>query len=84
MVTVYAMTPSGENQQEPGLAHLRAQTEATPDNRLVYPVLAAIDEAAIPLRPGLRGTAQIYGPRVSLGYYLFRRPIALVRQRFGI
>ena len=32
MVTVYAMTPSGENQQEPGLAHLRAQTEATPDN----------------------------------------------------
>ena len=58
--------------------------EATPDNRLVYPVLAAIDEAAIPLRPGLRGTAQIYGPRVSLGYYLFRRPIALVRQRFGI
>ena len=32
MVTVYAMTPSAENQQEPGLAHLRAQTKATPDN----------------------------------------------------
>ncbi|MFP1633403.1 efflux RND transporter periplasmic adaptor subunit [Zhengella sp. ZM62] len=58
--------------------------EPTPDNRLVYPVLAAIEDGAVPLRPGLRGTAQIYGPRVSLGYYLFRRPIALLRQRFGI
>lgn len=58
--------------------------EPTPDNRLVYPVLAAIDEGTVPLRPGLRGTAQIYGPRVSLGYYLFRRPIAALRQKFGL
>lgn len=58
--------------------------EPTPDNRLVYPVLAAIEGDPATLRAGLRGTAQIFGPRVALGYYLFRRPIAALRQKFGI
>jgi multidrug efflux pump subunit AcrA (membrane-fusion protein) len=35
-------------------------------------------------RIGLRGTAQIAGEKVSLGFYLLRRPIAALRQYFGI
>jgi multidrug efflux pump subunit AcrA (membrane-fusion protein) len=35
-------------------------------------------------RIGLRGTAQISGEEVSLGFYLFRRPIAALRQYFGL
>ena len=37
-----------------------------------------------PLRLGVRGTAQIYGDQVSLGFYLFRRPISAARQWFGL
>lgn len=36
-----------------------------------------------PVRIGLRGTAQISGNTVSLGFYLLRRPIAALRQYFG-
>lgn len=36
------------------------------------------------LRIGLQGTAKVYGERVSLFFYLFRRPISYVRQFLGI
>ena len=36
------------------------------------------------LRIGLQGTAKVYGERVSLFFYLFRRPISFVRQLLGI
>ena len=35
------------------------------------------------VRIGLRGTAKIYGDRVFLGYYLFRRPLATLREWTG-
>ena len=35
------------------------------------------------LRIGFRGSAQVYGETVPLGFYLFRRPIAAVRQFLG-
>lgn len=34
-------------------------------------------------RLGLRGVARLFGREVSLGYYLFRRPVALVWQYLG-
>ncbi len=37
----------------------------------------------LPARLGLRGTAQLSGEWVSLGFYLFRRPIAALRQYIG-
>jgi Biotin-lipoyl like len=37
-----------------------------------------------PVRMGLRGTAQLSGKWVSLGFYLFRRPVSALRQHFGI
>ncbi len=36
------------------------------------------------LRIGLQGTAKVYGDRVSLFFYLFRRPISTLRQFLGI
>ena len=36
------------------------------------------------LRIGLQGTAKIYGERVSVFFYIFRRPISYVRQFFGV
>ena len=34
-------------------------------------------------RIGLRGTAKLFGDRAPLGYYLFRRPLASLRQWTG-
>jgi hypothetical protein len=35
-------------------------------------------------RIGLRGTAKIYAGRVSLAYYLLRKPLAFMRRSLGI
>jgi multidrug resistance efflux pump len=55
-----------------------------PGGQLAYTVrVAPIDDSKTE-RIGLRGTAQISGEQVSLGFYLFRRPIAALRQYFGV
>lgn len=36
------------------------------------------------IRPGVRGTAQVFSDRVPLAYYLLRRPIAAARQWIGL
>jgi multidrug efflux pump subunit AcrA (membrane-fusion protein) len=46
--------------------------------------IEARSEEAEPPRIGLRGTAQLTGESVSLGFYLLRRPIAALRQHFGM
>jgi multidrug resistance efflux pump len=52
---------------------------------LSYRVYAEFDEIEQDnLRIGLQGTAKMYGERVSLFFYLFRRPISYVRQLFGV
>lgn len=56
--------------------------EPTPDNRLAYRVDARLERAGAE-RIGLRGTAQLYGERVPLWFYLFRRPISALRQSTG-
>lgn len=51
---------------------------------LAYTLKAKPDGTeTLPARLGLRGTAQLSGERVSLGFYLFRRPIAALRQYVG-
>lgn len=60
--------------------------QLTPDQQYAYRLLAQLDEtdtAAVLPRIGLRGTAKVYGDRVSLFFYLFRRPITTVRQWLG-
>ncbi len=60
------------------LARLRADVLAF----RVIADLAATDTP--PPRLGARGTAQLFGDRVPLGFYLFRRPISALRQRIGL
>lgn len=52
-------------------------------NILSYVVTAELADDKNPPRIGLRGTAKVYGKKVNLFYYLFRRPITAVRQWIG-
>ncbi len=63
----------------------RASYEATqtPEGTLAYIVRATMEPGQLP-RIGLRGTAKVYGGKVSLGYYLMRKPLAFVRRSLGI
>lgn len=61
------------------------QAEAQPSGFLVYKLRAAFkDTKAVPPRIGARGTAQVFGERTTLGFFLLRRPIAALRQQFGL
>jgi len=59
------------------------ETITMPDNSLAYVVKAQLADGALP-RIGLRGTAKVYAEKVSLGYYLMRKPILFVRKSFGV
>jgi hypothetical protein len=54
-----------------------------PGGMMAYLVRVQPADQAPPVRIGLRGTAQISGDTVSLGFYLLRRPISALRQYFG-
>jgi hypothetical protein len=62
-----------------------ASYEATPssDGVLSYRLKASFAEGEKPPRIGLKGTAKIYGQRVSLFYFIMRRPLAALRQLVG-
>jgi multidrug resistance efflux pump len=62
-----------------------ASYEATvaPDGALSYRLKATLAGNAAPPRIGLKGTAEIYGHKVTLFYYLMRRPLAALRQMTG-
>ena len=64
---------------------VRSAYRASPkaDGTLVFPAHVRLADASNVPRIGTRGTAQLYGAHVSLGYFLFRKPIAAVRQWLG-
>jgi hypothetical protein len=64
----------------------RASYEASlsPDGTLAYVVRARLRSGQGLQRIGLRGTAKIYAGRVTLGYYLLRKPLAFVRRSLGV
>ena len=64
----------------------RASYEATPgpDGALAYLVRARLLPGQGLPRIGLRGTAKVYGGKVSLGYYLLRKPLAFIRRSLGV
>ena len=35
-------------------------------------------------RIGLQGTTKVYGGRVSLFYYIFRKPLSVIRREVGL
>lgn len=53
------------------------------DGTLAYVVQADLLEGHGFPRIGMRGTAKIFAEPVSLGYYLFRKPLAYLRQTIG-
>ncbi|MEO5338398.1 MAG: HlyD family efflux transporter periplasmic adaptor subunit [Magnetospirillum sp. WYHS-4] len=71
---------------DPLPAHLRTasyEAEPNPDRILAYRLKASLDDGTAPPRIGLKGTAKVYGGDVFLAWYLFRRPLAALRQLLG-
>ncbi|WP_448191406.1 efflux RND transporter periplasmic adaptor subunit [Azospirillum sp. sgz301742] len=70
------------------LIHASYEAGLSASGVLSYRVKAALepaqDSGQPPPRIGLRGTAKILGERVPLALYLFRRPLALLRQTIGV
>ena len=60
------------------------QASLSPEGVASYRLRAAFEEGTELPRIGLRGTARISGDWVMLGYFLFRRPIATVREWTGL
>ena len=60
------------------------QSSLTESGILAYYVKAQLSVEQEPPRIGLRGSARLYGPRTTLFYYLFRRPITALRQMIGV
>ncbi len=59
--------------------------EELPGGMLAYRVTADLDgDGKTQVRIGYRGSAQVFGETVPLGFYLFRRPVTALRQYFGI
>lgn len=63
----------------------RASYEASlsPSGLLGYRLKARFADGTDIPRIGLRGTAKVYGEKVTLFYYLMRRPLAAMRQLIG-
>nr|VFK41463.1 MAG: HlyD family secretion protein [Candidatus Kentron sp. TC]VFK42661.1 MAG: HlyD family secretion protein [Candidatus Kentron sp. TC]VFK57035.1 MAG: HlyD family secretion protein [Candidatus Kentron sp. TC] len=57
-----------------------------PDGSLAHRIRATLrdTESQRRIRIGLRGTARITGQRVTLAYWIFRRPLAAMRQTLGL
>jgi hypothetical protein len=56
------------------------ETEGT----LAYRLRSSFDDGVTPLRIGMRGVAKLYGKKTTLFLYVFRRPIAAMRQWLGL
>jgi multidrug efflux pump subunit AcrA (membrane-fusion protein) len=65
------------------LTHASYHADVLPTNELAYRVKAEVTEPPDAIRIGWQGTAKVYGDRVSLFFYLFRRPLSVFRQTIG-
>ncbi len=61
--------------------YIAYKPETIPSGIVVYRLKADFASGVKPPRIGLTGTARIYGKNVSLGYFLFRRPLTALRQK---
>ena len=66
------------------VTHASYEADLTPDGVLAYRIDAKFADPDTRKRIGLQGTAKLYEERVSLFYYLFRRPISALRQFIGV
>lgn len=77
------LTSEPQNPLDGAIRYAAYKPETTAAGITTYRLKADFTAPAKPPRIGLTGTARIYGKKVSLGYYLFRRPITALRQRLG-
>lgn len=80
-VHLYAM---GGQSREATLTYVSSFAQPTPDGGYAFPAEAVWSDKGKSPPLGLRGSASLYGEEVSLGYWLFRRPMAWVRRWAGI
>ena len=82
-VSIHLHAMGGET-READLTYISTFAQATPDGGYAFPAEAEWrgKDRSPPL--GLRGSASIYGEETSLGYWLFRRPMAWVRRWLGV
>lgn len=60
------------------------KAEELPQGILAHRVVAEVTSATEEMRLGAQGTARLEGERVSVFYWVFRRPIATIRQFLGV
>ncbi|WP_409522517.1 HlyD family efflux transporter periplasmic adaptor subunit [Nitrincola sp. MINF-07-Sa-05] len=73
------------NPVEAELEYVAFQAQERPDGQYAYRVQARLlDETAAAVRVGLKGTAKLEGERVTLAYWMLRRPLASLRGWLGL
>lgn len=60
------------------------KAEEQPGGGLSFVLKATFDGPEQERRIGLQGTAKVYGGRVSLFYYIFRKPLSVIRREVGL
>ena len=68
---------------EAKITNANYQAEQTPAGILAFRITAEFTGGTAQFRIGQQGTAKIYGERVPLAYFLFRRPLSALRQALG-
>jgi len=74
------------NALEAKLTSASYYAQSLPSGHMAYEAYADLqlkNGQALP-RIGTRGVAKVYGRKASLGYWIFRRPITLMRQSLGV
>lgn len=66
------------------LRQLSYEAQLSPNDVLSFKLYALFSDDVKPPRIGLRATAKVYGERVTLFYYIFRKPIAALRRYLGL
>ena len=59
------------------------KAEESKSGGMYFPLKAKFVEGKDP-RIGLQGTAKLFGEKVSLFYYIFRKPLAVIRREVGL
>jgi hypothetical protein len=66
------------------LRYMGHEAVQRPDGTYAYRLRASLEEGERARRVGLKGTARVSGSYVPLSYWIFRKPIAWLRQFLGI
>jgi hypothetical protein len=66
------------------LRYMGHEAVQRPDGTYAYRLRASLEEGERARRVGLKGTARVSGSYVPLSYWIFRKPVAWLRQFLGI